>query len=63
MFRKLDNQAATGDKVDIVPLMTLCSLDIICETAMGKCINAQSDADQEYVRAVHESSIAILISP
>ncbi|GFS48649.1 cytochrome P450 4C1 [Nephila pilipes] len=40
--------------IDIVPLMTACTLDIICETAMGVSINAQDGQNIEYVRAVHE---------
>ncbi|GFQ78084.1 cytochrome P450 4V2 [Trichonephila clavata] len=40
--------------VDVVPLMTACTLDIICQTAMGVNIDAQGGRNTEYVRAVHE---------
>nr|XP_003221648.2 PREDICTED: cytochrome P450 4V2 [Anolis carolinensis] len=36
--------------------ITLCALDIICETAMGKNIGAQNNKDSEYVRAVYRMS-------
>ncbi|KAF6083852.1 cytochrome P450 family 4 subfamily V member 2 [Phyllostomus discolor] len=36
--------------------IALCALDIICETAMGKNIGAQSDDDSKYVRAVYRMS-------
>lgn len=36
--------------------ITLCALDIICETAMGKNIGAQSNGDSEYVRTVYRMS-------
>ncbi|XP_032184701.1 cytochrome P450 4V2 isoform X1 [Mustela erminea] len=39
--------------------ITLCALDIICETAMGKNIGAQSNDDSEYVRAVYRMSDSI----
>ncbi|XP_069429389.1 cytochrome P450 4V2 isoform X2 [Ovis canadensis] len=39
--------------------VTLCTLDIICETAMGKNIGAQSNDDSEYVRAVYRMSDSI----
>jgi hypothetical protein len=37
---------------DITPLISLCTLDIICETSMGKSVNAQGKADSDYVKAV-----------
>ncbi|XP_053556231.1 cytochrome P450 4V2 [Bombina bombina] len=36
--------------------VTLCALDIICETAMGKKIEAQSNQDSEYVQAIYKMS-------
>ncbi|XP_028600101.2 cytochrome P450 4V2-like [Podarcis muralis] len=33
--------------------ITLCALDVICETAMGKNIGAQQNKDSEYVQAVY----------
>ncbi|XP_027693100.1 cytochrome P450 4V2 [Vombatus ursinus] len=40
--------------------ITLCALDIICETAMGKNIGAQVNGDSEYVRSVFRMTDIIL---
>nr|AVL92838.1 CYP450 [Locusta migratoria] len=50
LVQKLRNNA-DGHEFDIYPSIALCSLDIICETAMGTCVNAQNDATSEYVSA------------
>ncbi|GIY72349.1 cytochrome P450 4C1 [Caerostris darwini] len=47
-------QALEGSWIDIRPLMTSCTLDIICQTAMGLNINAQSGQNDEYVKAIEE---------
>ena len=41
------------EAVDISPLITRCTLDVISETAMGIKINAQDKPDSEYVKAIH----------
>ncbi|GFQ89197.1 cytochrome P450 4C1 [Trichonephila clavata] len=46
--------------VDVVPLITACTLDIICQTAMGVNIDAQSGRNTEYVRAVNEIEEAFM---
>ncbi|XP_071498890.1 cytochrome P450 4C1-like [Diadema antillarum] len=53
---KLEPWANKADHVNIFPLATYCALDIICDTAMGKYINAQGDTDNEYVQAVNKMS-------
>lgn len=45
-------EKANGETFDIFPFITLCTLDIICEAAMGRTVNAQDKEDSEYVRAV-----------
>jgi len=47
---------ANAGEFDIFPIVTHCALDIICETAMGRSINAQQCSDTDYVRAVYEAS-------
>nr|CAD7409335.1 unnamed protein product [Timema poppensis] len=52
--------------VPINKLVSLCTLDIICETAMGTCINAQTSRENEYAKAVLRISELIfhrLLSP
>uniref|UniRef100_A0A915JWX6 Cytochrome P450 n=1 Tax=Romanomermis culicivorax TaxID=13658 RepID=A0A915JWX6_ROMCU len=34
--------------------ITLCALDIITQTAMGKCVNAQTNQQSDYVKAVYK---------
>ncbi|KAH8373842.1 hypothetical protein KR200_008036 [Drosophila serrata] len=39
--------------------INLCTMDTICETAMGVSINAQTNADSEYVQAVKTISMVL----
>ena len=46
---------------DVVPIVTLCMLDIICETAMGVKLNLQANSDHEYVESLYNISRIFLI--
>jgi cytochrome P450 family 4 len=58
------NSRILGDKLrencgdpafDVYPLINLCTLDVICETAMGTAVNAQLEDDGLYVQTVLKS--------
>ncbi|XP_039270071.2 cytochrome P450 4V2-like [Styela clava] len=55
----LEKFAKTGETFNVCTPITLCTLDIICETAMGKSINAQDSEDSEYVNAIYRTSSII----
>ncbi|KAK3923271.1 Cytochrome P450 4C1 [Frankliniella fusca] len=46
------------DTVNVHALVTLCTLDIICETAMGTKVDAQKNADSAYVSSVHDATVS-----
>ncbi|XP_037782766.1 uncharacterized protein LOC119579100 [Penaeus monodon] len=50
---------ADGRAFDVFHYITLCALDIICETAMGRRVNAQEDSESAFVRAIHDLSSLI----
>lgn len=43
-----------GHIVDVHPFVSQMALDVVCETAMGVQINAQTETDSEYLKAVVE---------
>lgn len=45
--------ADVDKEIDVYTPLTLCTLDIICETAMGRELNAQSSPRSAYVDAVY----------
>ncbi|XP_046392776.1 cytochrome P450 4c3 isoform X2 [Ischnura elegans] len=59
LVSKLEKEAKTGAAFDLFPYITLCTLDIICETAMGRTVNAQSNSESEYVKAIYKISTII----
>ncbi|XP_058823827.1 cytochrome P450 4d2-like [Topomyia yanbarensis] len=57
---KLQTHLGKGD-FNIYDNVTLCTLDIISESAMGVKINAQNNPDSSYVKAVKEMSKIIFM--
>lgn len=48
ILEKQENEA-----FDIYPYLSRCTLDVICETAMGKSINVQMNTGSEYFKAIN----------
>ncbi|KAG8177135.1 hypothetical protein JTE90_012016 [Oedothorax gibbosus] len=46
------NKEISKEFIDIIPLMTYCSLDIICETTLGVSVGAQKNNESQYVISV-----------
>lgn len=52
--------ANSGNPIDIHPLVSLYTLDVIAESAMGVKLNSQFDSNSNYVKAVKEISAIIV---
>ncbi|XP_055544826.1 cytochrome P450 4C1-like [Wyeomyia smithii] len=53
LAERLASYADTGKPVDVFPFITKAALDIICETAMGVKVNAQTEGENEYIQAIY----------
>lgn len=56
---KLLSKYSPEDEVELYPYITLCALDVICETAMGVSCKAQINSDSKYVQAVKTISMVL----
>ncbi|XP_066911192.1 cytochrome P450 4V2-like [Clytia hemisphaerica] len=56
LVQNLKSYAVTGEAFDAQIPVSLATLDIICETAMGVSVNAQDHAESEYVNAINAGS-------
>ncbi|GJQ82469.1 hypothetical protein Trydic_g14460 [Trypoxylus dichotomus] len=52
LIAKLEEQSKKGS-IDVYPFIARCTLDIICETAMGTTVDAQNDPDSQYMDSVN----------
>ena len=51
----LKRKCAAEEEIHLEMLLSMCTLDIICDTAMGVTTQAQNDTNSEYVRAIDKS--------
>ncbi|XP_017852485.1 cytochrome P450 4d1 isoform X2 [Drosophila busckii] len=54
-----ERQLDTKEGFNLYDWINLCTMDAICETAMGVSINAQTNVDSEYVQAVKTISMVL----
>ncbi|EAT40232.1 AAEL008017-PA [Aedes aegypti] len=54
LVQRLQRELGNEEGFNCFPYVTLCALDIVCETAMGRLIHAQKNSDSDYVKAVYQ---------
>lgn len=56
LIRKMNSSryVESEEGFDITPVITMCTLDTLCETAMGVNMNCQNDEQSEYVKGLYE---------
>ncbi|KAI9562749.1 hypothetical protein GHT06_010203 [Daphnia sinensis] len=52
LIDQIVNRLVDNKEIDVFPMISRCTLDIISEAAMGIKINTQIDSDSEYIKAV-----------
>ncbi|KRT79163.1 cytochrome P450 [Oryctes borbonicus] len=52
LITKLTEESKKGS-IDVYPFVARCTLDIICETAMGTTVDAQNDPNSQYMDSVN----------
>ena len=62
LVKKLESIAANNNGLidDLRNHIILCTLDVICETAMGVQLNAQQDPESKYAKAVHATGEIVM---
>nr|DAD54421.1 TPA_exp: cytochrome P450 enzyme 26 [Aphis glycines] len=61
LIDKLLNASANGDReISIPEYITLCSLDMICETIMGTEMNAQEGKSTQYVHSIKSACKSVI---
>ncbi|XP_067928638.1 cytochrome P450 4V2-like [Watersipora subatra] len=58
---KLQEDACDKGSTDVFPIITLNSLDMICDTAMGVDMGALHDGESDYVKAVYLVKEAVAV--
>ena len=51
--QNLKNSCKSRKQCNVSKAITMCALDIICETAMGQTVNAQENTDSDYIKALY----------